>query len=809
MKISWNWLQDFLPSPISLTAPEAARILTAQGLEVESVSEIGHLDDRIVVGHVLEKRPHPGADRLSLCQVAAGGQVFPVVCGAPNVMAGGYYPFAQLGAVLPDGMTIKKAKIRGEASEGMLCSETELELPFSQDGLLTLPMGIATGVPIGTVSGIHDFIFEINITPNRGDCLSHLGIARELYAHFPEWERTALESPRTPESIHAMLAPSPENPVQVRIADSAAAQCPLYAGMALQGVAATTSPFWVRRRLLACGIRPINSIVDATNYILLERGHPVHAFDLKKIRGAITVRTAHPAEKIVALDGVEYRLAPKDVIIADENGPVAIAGIMGGDASKVDEETAAIFLECAVFAATDVRCTSKRLGLASESSYRFERGVNPTSTEKVLTRLAELIAAWSGETTVQQSPLVIAKGKDEPRALPEIRVSLDRLERFLGVNTARQAIRDIVGRLETVFGFVVRSSGDDEYYITPPAYRHDIEHFADIAEEVARLLGYDAIPKVTPSLGLSTRSCPSSLVRELRAFLKDRGFSQTIHFSFTSESEAREFVRSNIVKVKNPLSEREAVLRQTMSHALLDTYAGSEREFDRDWRLFEIGNVFSSSGLLQSLHLAIVWASGSRSDAVDFYDMKGIAETILALAHWGGDVDVRPIMSSEWRHVFHPGRSAALVIAGEEIGFFGQLHPELAKARKLRQSPLLLELSLEALHTARAGHVERRYRAFSLFPGTHRDLSVVADEDMPYGELADWFQTESTGTSLLTGFDLISLYRGESLPAGKKSISLRLYYGSRERTLTDEEVNVSYFALIDKVKREKKLEIRQ
>lgn len=823
MKISWRWLEEFLPEGVGLSPQEAARRLTDQGIEVESCEELGALHSRIVVGKVVKKVPHPNANKLSLCTVSIGTETVSVVCGAPNVSARACYPFAQIGAKLPSGTVLQKTEIRGLNSHGMLCSETELGLPRSEDGLLTLPVDSPVGLSVKDLPGIHDVCFDIAVTANRGDCLSHLGIARELYAQFPDWGRGRLDR-----RAEVMVTDPGWTPVSVR-SDSADAS--LYLGRAMDGLTIGPSPFWVRRRLLNCGIRPINTLVDAGNYVLLERGHPVHVFDLSEIKGPeILVRHALPKERFCALDEKEYHLVDEDLVVSDATGGIALAGLVGGTRSQVTIKTSRVFLECAVFDPVRVRRTAKRLGIATESSYRFERGVDRHGAREVMERLGELLLAWAGGGQAKVGPIVRA-GEEGQRGAA-IALSLKWLARFLGTPVAASELKRVLDGLGFELG--CPPNAGDPWMVKAPSYRNDIEGAADLAEEIARILGYATIPSQLPSVSIQKRETvfKSVAAKRLLAFLQAQGFYQTIHFSFTAAHKVGVTdsgdSRRLPIALSNPLSEENAELRQSLALQLLETYARGQRIVEREWKLFEYGAVFweESGTYREEPHLAILWDGARREDwrqstglqvPIDFFDFKGLIEKLLALfsipkTRWEFGLVRNPASET----LFHPGKCATILLDGEPMGSLGELHPEKVKEWKLRAvargevarraTPFIAELRLDKFMAAQGS--ERHFVPYSPFPRTSRDLTVLLGEEQSYQDLAVFLHAECRANPWLSAVRLTSLYRGAPLPAGKKSLSFRLDYADQERTLTDDEVNDSYFKLIDKIKREKRVEIR-
>ncbi len=811
MRISLSILKDFFPIDFPLNGKEVAELLTAQGLEVENTESWGELDPLIVVGEVVDKRPHPNADRLSLCEVEVGaGARRRVVCGAPNVAVGGRYPLAQIGARLPGGMLLKAAKIRGEASEGMLCSAAELLLPAVSEGLFALSADAPLGQAVSRLPGIQDTVFEVNVTPNRGDCLSHLGIARELYAAFVDLDAERLEAFCRGPHVEASASTN-ESAVEIR---SRVEACPHYLGRVVTGISIKPSPFWLAQRLIACGLRPINGVVDATNYILLEWGHPVHAFDLQGIQGAIDVRYGRAGEKMVLLDGRSLSLSEDDLVVADAEKALALAGIMGGEKSGVCDSTSALFLECAVFDAASVRRTAKRSGLATESSYRFSRGVDQTALRAVMARLTELILSAGGSPLTRLGPVGSSGGPGE-RALP-FPATFSGMARLLGFSFDPKCARQILQRL----GFRVEGEGDT-IAVCPPSFRSDVAASADVAEEIARIVGYRAIPALLPPFHAvqdeNLEADAYSGQAELRSFLAAQGFVQTLHFSFAP---ATSVDAENPPILENPLSDREAGLRTAIFPQLLNRYEAESPGEKDEVRLFEVGKVFcrkEGGGVREERHLAILWggtrfhswqskeAGGERS--VDFFDLKSLSERLLSHLKVPLDrLSYGEIASPLWKVRLHPGQSAALLWDGEAVAWLGAVHPTWLRGRKCRAAPLIAEWNWDAIWKMRSK--DTASQALSSFPATQRDLTVVVDSELPYGDVWGLICKSRALSPWPLKIDFVALYEGDPLPPRKKSLSFRLIFQSPERTLTDEEVNAIYFSFIEQLKGEKGILIR-
>ncbi|WP_379133217.1 phenylalanine--tRNA ligase subunit beta [Paenibacillus sp. sgz500958] len=793
MKVSTGWLADYI-SIDGVTAEELADKITAAGIEIDGVERRDKGITGVVTGYVKSKEKHPDADKLNVCIVDAGqGEDLQIVCGAKNVAVGQTVPVALVGAKLP-GLEIKKAKLRGVLSQGMICSAKELGmndklLPKElQEGILVLPEGTEIGQDILKVLGLSDEVLEFDLTPNRSDCLSMIGAAYEVSAilarelSLPKPENDIME-------VHGAAADT----ISVKIVDEA--YCGHYAARYITNVKPAASPLWIQNRLMAAGVRPINNIVDITNYVMLEYGQPLHAFDADTIEGGhLSVRLARTGESLTTLDGQERKLEPEMLVIADSVKPVALAGVMGGLATEVTDGTVNLVLESARFDGGTVRKTSRQLGLRSEASLRFEKEVDPRSVIPALNRAAALIARYAGGA-VQQG--IVQAGTD---AVDEkvLTLSLDKLNRYLGTDLSMLEVKTLFARLH----FPCGDGAHGHLEVKVPTRRGDISYDVDLIEEIARLFGYDNIP-TTPIEGPTTPGAltrPQTLRRELRRLLSHGGYQEVLGYSFIQPEQGERFraltAGGTAVKLALPMSEDRSILRTSLVPQLLDIAQYNSNRRQSDLALFEIGNIFytEEEQLTRQPHELPVLGlllSGSRAtkqwnvdpQPVDFFDLKGALETVFA--HLGlADVVSYEGDSPEG---FHPGRSASLYLHGEngrvKIGTMGQIHPDLQRVQDLEDT-YAAEIALLPLYEAARSRLQ--YNELPRFPGMERDIAVVVDTTVQAGDLLN--SIRENGGSLLQSVQVFDVYTGGKMESGKKSIAISLLYRHAEHTLTDEEV---------------------
>jgi len=791
MRFSLNWLRQWVPT--DLDAQSVADRLTAAGLEVDELATIGTGLDGVVVGEIVECGPHPDADRLRVCEVNYGADApVTIVCGAPNARAGLKAPLATVGATLPNGLKIKPAKLRGVESRGMLCSAPELGLGEDASGLLELPETLQPGAGLAHALSLPDHAIEVDLTPNRADCLSIRGIARELAA------AESLEF-REPESVK--VAPVLDDGIEIELLDPA--DCPRYVGRLVRGIdSQATTPVWMVERLERSGLRSRGPIVDVTNYVLLELGQPMHAFDAGIIEGGIRVRRARPGDRITLLDGQAIEPDEDMLLICDHEKPLALAGIMGGQDSAVGDGTRDILLESAWFNPATIIGKGRRLGLATDSSHRFERGVDPELQTRAVERATALILEIAGG---EAGPVIEQTSPDHLPKEPSIKLRMHRVNRVLGTDLEAGRVRDILVRL----GMKLEPDGDD-LLVTPPSARRDLSIEVDLIEEVARMVGYDQLPSRAPGgrLRAVVASERSVAMDAIRSTLHARGFQEIMTWSFVSEQDLSLLaLQASAQPLANPLSQEMGVLRTSLLPGLLRTAAANLRHQQPRLKLFETGHVFSSAGEWtesERIGLAIAgdahpesWLENRRE--FDFYDLKGEVEQLAGCAgHAPGAV--RAVAHGvDW---LHPGQSCALSLNGRELGFAGQLHPGVAAELDLDEAIFVAELDLNILR-------ERDLPEFSgtaRFPSVRRDLALIVPETVPAADLQR-VCAETAGRTLEKCV-IFDKYQGKGIESGYKSVGIGLILRDVSRTLTDEEVDSVMLTVVASLKKECKIELR-
>jgi phenylalanyl-tRNA synthetase beta chain len=789
VKILYQWLKEFIDTPLS--PREIQEALTMAGVEVSSCRFLGEGLDAVVTARILEMRPHPNAERLSLCRVTDGTTEYAIVCGARNMKTGDAVALAKVGAILPNGVEIRKAKIRGQSSDGMLCSEQELKLAEESAGIMILGPGTQPGKPLADALGLSDWLLEVEITPNRGDCLSVLGVAREVGA--VTGERVVLPDASFPEEGEGIGA-------LVRIEVSDPALCPRYSARAVTDVTVGPSPDWMRRRLSLCGIRPISNVVDVTNYLLLETGQPMHAFDLDRLRGRrIDVRSPREAMTFVTLDGAERRIEPGMLLIWDGEGPVAVAGVMGGRDSEVAGESTRILFESAHFAPASIRRTSRRLGLASESSYRFERGVDPAGTLYAADRAVALLSRIA---TVRAAAGSIDVG-GRNSFLRNVPFRPARAGRVVGKEYPSAACREIFGRLS----FPIAEPRPGEWEVTVPPHRFDIEREIDLVEEVARLSGYDGIPATYPVSKAPEFSEDDRFADRLEQaceFLRGHGFSQAVNFSFVSGRNWEKlagflgFDPGDAVRLRNPISEDTTVMRPHLLTGLLRNVSDNARRFVEDLRLFEAGNAYGKSyadGHYQEARLGLIlrgrrlpagWSGGPVP--VDFYDMKGTVESLLS--HIG--VGPSHVVPTRARPFLEDGKAADILLHGETVGWLGTVRREILLEYEVPGPVFYAEIRIQAVLAAPPA--TGSYRPLTKFPPVFRDVACVFPAAIPVGDVLSMVREVAPEVEDANVFDI---YTGEKIGEGKKSVAIRVKLQPFDRTLTDSEVHSIHTKIVD------------
>lgn len=790
MRVSLNWIREFLP--LDDTPEHIAERLTMAGLEVEEIIRLGAELDNVVVAEILEISRHPNADKLSLAKLRAGQRMFSVVCGAPNIREGQKVPLALEGARLPCGVTIKKAKIRGQSSEGMICSETELALGTDTSGIMVLPADAPSGAALSDYLQLRDTVLDISVTPNRADCLSVLGIARELAALYD------LQCREPALTLSESGSPTSR---QVAVHIEAPDHCPRYAARIIRNVSIVPSPLWMQRRLIACGVRAINAIVDVTNYIMLERGQPLHAFDLAQIAdNRIVVRLSRPDEHFVTLDEIDRLLPEQSLLICDGSRPVAIAGIMGGINSGVSDLTTDVLLESAYFTPASINRTSRLLNLKTEASLRFEKGIDINGVVPSLNRAASLMAQIAGGSVASGCVDGYVREVHPPRP---IRLNVSKANRIAGTALSPADIRALATRLHCA----AEISGGDTLVVTPPSFRYDLTEPIDIIEEIARVHGYDHIPVTMPAVSVScaAQDAARTAAHTARDALTGAGFSEIITYSFTAPDAitglgfAPEDIRSAPLAIRNPLSAAQSVMRTTLVPGILQSIRDNFNNGAASLRFFELGKVFlSDSKAAQPRETMMLCAAvaGLRHPLschapqvpADLYDIKGALTTMCRRLHAG---PLRMVSAANEPYL-HPANSLTLCIAELRIGAMGRLHPGIAERYGFEQPVYIFELDFDALSAY--ARQEIRYAAFSRQPPVFRDIALTVDEQMPVAVLHE--AIEAFSTPLITECVVFDIFRGGALPQGSKSVAFRLRFQSPDRTLTDAEVNVVHERLI-------------
>ncbi|MFH1031618.1 MAG: phenylalanine--tRNA ligase subunit beta [Chloroflexota bacterium] len=787
MKVSLKWLKQYVD--VILSPADLANRLTMAGNEVKAAEIIGGSWENIVVGQITMVNRHPNADRLSLATVDLGAGQETVVCGALNLEVGDKIAFARVGARLIDGhtgeaATLKPAKIRGVVSSGMICSEKELAISDKHEGIMVLPADAPIGTALAEYLG--DAIFNIEVTPNRPDCLSIIGVARETAA-------LTGQTLRLPDVTYEETASPITEQVSVEI--QAPDLCPRYCASLITGVKIGESPVWMQQRLLACGMRPISDIVDITNYVMLEYGQPLHSFDFAQIRGKkIIVRRANPEETMFTLDGVERKLSPDILVIADEKRPVAVAGVMGGANSEVEAGTTSILLEAASFNPVSIHYTSRALGLPSEASMRFERGISAELAMPALIRATQLIAELGGGK-VAKGVIDVYPGRKKSEPIP---LSTTEVKRVLGVEFSLDRIMATL----TSLGFECKQA-DSAVSASPPYWRSDIRLTVDLIEEVARIIGYDAIPNTMLSQSIP-RQNPESIIKlkdEVRRYITGFGFQELVTYSLVSQDvlnklSPEDATTESVLRLMNPMTAEQEYFRPNLRPNLLSALSLNRKFEDDSIRLFEVGRVYIPRvkdlpdereilcGVLSGPRINKWWQA---SEAFDFFDAKGVVESLLR--QLGVDASFEP--SSEGS--LHTAKQAAIVTGGNKLGVVGELHPKVLAAFELTEPAYLFEIDLMKLLPFTLEH--KPFQPIPRFPAVVRDLALVVSADITHRKVLDIINS----FPLIVQVAIFDVYTGEPIPAGKKSLAYRIIFRSPDHTLTDSEVDSVQKQILDKL----------
>ena len=792
MLVSLRWLRDYVDIRIPLG--ELVDRLTMAGLEVEEIKEIGPAFTNVVVARLLSVKTHPEADKYYVCEVDAGEGTHSVVCGARNIKPGDVVPLAKIGATLPGSYTIKSSKIRGVASDGMLCSEQELGIGDDTSGIMILPHDLTAGFDLAEALNLKDMVLDIGITPNRSDCLSIIGIAREIAAITG----SALKYPDT---LVSESEPDITSITSVDILDPDL--CPRYSARIIMDITIKPSPLWMRRRLEAIGLRAINNIVDVTNYVMMELGQPLHAFDFRFLEeGRIVVRRSRGGETFTSLDEKERILEMDTLMICDGKKAVAIGGIMGGLNSEVKEDTEMILLESAYFSPASIRKSAKSLGMSTDAAFRFGRGIDPEGVIKALNRAAQIMAEISGGRVCRG---YIDRYPQEVEAAGNIGLRRERVNEILGTEIDGAEIVDILESLE----MTIRAEKDGFYRVTPPTYRVDITREIDLIEEVARLYGYDRVPATLPPVSVTavTRDHQQIVIDRIRDLIRGSGYSEIITFSFISPGSAKLLGirenddRQNMVKIRNPLTEDQSVMRTTLVSSLLETMKKNAHNGCLDLKLFEIGRVFlhrkegelpveksRMACLITGMFYDDLWCSKIYAD---FYDLKGCIENIF---------DGLKIADLEFRsdHVeafLHPGKSCGIYAKNRLIGFLGEVHPDILLKMDLKNRAYLAEIDLDIVSNMFSDEV--LYKDLPRFPSVVRDVAFVIGQEIEANKMLKL--AVEMDKELLEKVSIFDVYSGENIPQGKKSLGIRFVYRASDRTLTDDEVNLLHGNIVTKI----------
>ena len=802
MKVSLNWLRDYVEIRTGLK--ELTDLLTMAGLEVEEAVSTGEGFEKVVVVQIDSIQKHPNADRLSLVEVRTAQEGFSIVCGATNIRVGQRVPLALTGARLPNGVEIKRSKIRGVASEGMLCSEIELGLGQDASGIMILPADTPLGANLGEALGLKDTVLDISITPNRPDCLCMIGIAREIAALTHQRVRyPLLPLPDDKEEIHRKTS--------VTILDPDL--CPRYVARMVEGVKIGPSPQWMKNRLEKVGIRSISNVVDVTNFVMMEYGQPLHSFDFRFLEeGRIVVRRAQAGEEFITLDGVKRILDDEMLMICDGIKPVAIAGVMGGLNSEIKDDTNVVLLESAYFDPMGNRRTSRKLGLETEAAYRFGRGIDYGGCVSAANRAVQLIQELSGGRVVEG----VIDAYPKPIQRDPIRFSVRKAVEIIGTDILEKEAKTYLEDLE----LDVREEDEDVLVVNPPSFRGDLEREIDLVEEIARLHGYDRIPVTLPK-GPASPERPDKLSlseREAKKVLTHYGYYEAITYSFISPSVCDQInlgpddPRRSHLQILNPLTEDFSTLRTTLIPGLLETVRYNLSRKNSNLKIFELKKVYFPqdgaklpkevkylAGFAMGLNEDVHWTSPPRP--VDFYDIKGCIEGLLEVLQVKG-VD---FAKAEDIPYFHPGKASRIFRGKEALGVLGEVHPQILSRYEIPGKAYLFEIDFEQL--VKGAGEGRQFQPLPKFPAVYRDLSVVIEETLEAEKVIRAIR--SFQQPFIEEVDLFDVYRGAPIPEGKKGISYRIRYQAQDRTLTDEEVNEYHEKVISRLKEIFPLALRQ
>jgi phenylalanyl-tRNA synthetase beta chain len=798
MKVSISWLNDY--TPIKLDPADLAGALTMAGLEVESVSNRYAYLNEVFVGRIDEIHPHPNADKLKVCHVSLSDRQFSVVCGAPNVKPGMLAPLALPGTVFPDGSKLEKSVIRGEPSEGMLCSEAEIGLGTNTSGIMTLAPSLTIGAKLVGALDKVDTVFELDLTPNRPDCLSVVGIAREVAAiqntalTYPDY--TLTDKKNSISDITSVKIEAPDH-------------CPRYAARLVENVKIESSPFWLQDRLLSVGLRPINNIVDITNFVMMETGQPLHAFDFDRLaENRIVVRTANAGETFTTLDNKEHQLGPEMLMICDGEKPVAIGGVMGGLNSEIEPDSTRVLIESAYFSASSIRRTSKTLGLNTDASHRFERGIDPQGTVAALNRAARFMNEIGSGNLIEG----IIDEHSRPQKSKRMVLSTQRTNRLLGTQLTRNEIGKLLNSIEFDVEPQQDDTTEDVLVVEAPSFRVDITRPEDLMEEVARRSGYNNIPTSFPLMPADARSPAKefNLRNQIRHAMAGFGFTEAVTYSFMNKAACDHLrlksddVRRSLVDILNPLTEDQAVMRTSIIPGLLQTVGHNFAQYIKDLKLFEIGKIFihtAADTLPAETEILVGLWTGSRQHpswhgkeiACDFYDIKGVAEGLFQV------LKLNPMkfsaLSADACTYLRPGYSANIFAGDVSQGIVGEIHPQVLANFDLKQSIYLLEIELDRLRPLIPETTQSQ--PMPKYPAVFRDITIHISKEIETRKLFD--AIDGFKQKLVERVELLDVFEGDPIPPGKKSVSMRVTYRSESKTLEDEDVHDQHKSITDKL----------
>lgn len=778
MKFSEQWLREWVE--LGVDTDDLAAQLTMAGLEVDAIEAVAGQFSGVVVAEITATEPHPDAEKLQVCQVSDGAETLQIVCGAANARPGIKVALAKIGAILPGDFKIKKAKLRGVESFGMLCAEQELGLAEQSDGLFELPADAPVGVCVRSYLDLNDSVIELGLTPNRADCLSIRGVAREaaVLNDMPFVDHGNASVPVTTDEIF---------PIDIQAWDD----CPRYVGRVIRNVdVSQPSPLWLQQKLQRAGLRSIDAVVDVTNFVMLELGQPMHAFDLAKLDGGIVVRKAAPGESLALLDGQTIELKEGSLVIADQSKPLALAGIMGGEPSSVTGSTVDLFLEAAFFAPAAIAGRARSYGLHTDSSHRFERGVDYRLPIRAMERATALIAEICGGDV---GPAVEVDGDTLPQA-SAILLREQRIEKVLGMALLPKDVEAILGGLG-----MTAERCESGWQVMPPSWRFDIAIEVDLLEELARIYGYNQLPVRPVRSDLQIKAAPESKrpLTKVRQQLLSRGYQELITYSFIDPAVQSDFDDRPAVSLRNPISSDMAVMRTSLMPGLIKAAQHNSKRQQSRLRFFESGLRFVGAGagssqipgiagLLSGRRHPESWSAGG--ELVDFYDLKGDVESLLSN-------NGKPLTFQPAQHkALHPGQSADVLLDGEVVGVIGALHPSLQRKFDFTNPVYLFEISIDSVVAQR----EISFRELSKFPEVRRDLAVLVDREVPAQAVLD--AVHAAAGAYLVNLKLFDIYQGKGIDPERKSLALGLTFRESSRTLNEEEVNQSVEAVVLRLK---------